>query len=61
MTPERLTQIIADHFGTKALFSQRMRVSRFTAYRWVKDPERMTLKNLERLSRLTKKKISELV
>jgi len=61
MTPERLTQIIADHFGTKALFSQRIKVSRFTAYRWVKDPERMKLKNLERLSRITKKKISELL
>jgi hypothetical protein len=38
MSPEKLNQIINDHFGTKALFSARMKVSRFTAYRWAKEP-----------------------
>jgi hypothetical protein len=61
MSPEKLHTIINDHFGTKALFSSRMKVSRFTAYRWIKEPQRMTLKDLERLSAITKKPICELL
>lgn len=61
MTTDKLNQIITDHFGTRALFSARMKVSRFTAYRWIKEPERMTLKDLERLSLITKKPICELL
>jgi hypothetical protein len=61
MTTDKLDQIINDHFGTKALFSARMKVSRFTAYRWVKEPQRMTLKDLERLSAITKTPICELL
>jgi hypothetical protein len=59
MSPEILDKLINEHFGTKALFSARMRVSRHTCYRWVKDPSRMTLKDLERLSVITKKPICE--
>jgi hypothetical protein len=61
MTTDKLDQIITEHFGTKSLFSSRMKVSRFTAYRWIKEPERMTLKDLERLSTITKKSICELL
>ena len=61
MSPEKLDQIINDHFGTKALFSARMKVSRFTAYRWAKEPERMSLKDLERLSKITKTPICDLL
>ena len=61
MTTDKLDEIITQHFGTKALFSARMKVSRFTAYRWLKEPHRMTLKDLNRLSAITKKPICELL
>jgi hypothetical protein len=61
MTPNKLDEIITEHFGTKALFSARMRVSRHTCYRWIKEPQRMTLKDLNRLSAITKKPICELL
>lgn len=61
MTTDKLHEIINEHFGTKSLFSARMKVSRFTAYRWVKEPQRMTLKDLKRLSAITKTPICELL
>lgn len=61
MTPEKLTEIVNETFGTRLEFASKMNVSRWTAYRWIDNPEKMNLKALKRLSRLTGKPLTELV
>jgi hypothetical protein len=56
----QLENIILDHFGTKTLFAERMKVTRMTAHRWVKNPNLMQLKDLKRLSDITKMSIADI-
>lgn len=61
MNASKLNQIVNEHFGTREYFSRKMKVSRWTAYRWLKNPERMDLADLRRLSTITGKPLNELV
>jgi predicted transcriptional regulator len=61
MDSTRLNAIVNEHFGTREYFSRKMKVSRWTAYRWLKNPERMGLADLRRLSTITGKPLKELV
>lgn len=61
MTPEKLTNIVNETFGTRGEFAVKMKVSRWTAYRWLDNPEKMSLKALRKLSKLSGKPLTELV
>jgi hypothetical protein len=61
MNPEKLNNLISETFGTRNEFAAKMKVSRWTAYRWLDNPERMDLKALKRLAKLTGKPLTELV
>jgi len=61
MDPNKLNALVLEHFGTREHFSRKMKVSRWTAYRWLKNPERMDLADLRRLSAITGQPLNELV
>jgi hypothetical protein len=56
----QLETIILDHFGTKTLFAERMKVTRMTAHRWVKNPNAMQLSDLKRLADITGLSIADI-
>lgn len=60
MEANKLNALVIEHFGTREYFSRKMQVSRWTAYRWLKNPERMDLADLKRLSVITGKPLNEL-
>lgn len=61
MTPDKLNNIVSETFGTRGEFALKMKVSRWTAYRWLDNPEKMSLKALKKLSRLSGKPLNELI
>lgn len=61
MTPDKLNTIVSETFGTRGEFALKMKVSRWTAYRWLDNPEKMSLKALKKLSRLSGKPLTELI
>lgn len=48
-----LEEFIVDHFGTKELAARRLKVSRFTIYRWLARPEGIQIKYIYTLAQIT--------
>lgn len=44
-----LELLIHNHYGTKDHFAQKMGVSRWTVYRWIKQPAKMPVEYLLRI------------
>jgi transposase len=56
-----LEDFIVDHFGTKELAARRLKVSRFTIYRWLARPEIIQLKHFHKLSQITQTDVHTII
>lgn len=57
----KLEEFILDEFGTRDLCAKKLRVSRWTIYRWIERPDAIQYKHLRRLSEVTNKDICSIV
>jgi len=48
-----LEEFILEHFGTKELAARRLKVSRYTIYRWLARPEGIQIKYIYTLAQIT--------
>lgn len=56
-----LETFILDHFGTKELAARRLKVARWTMYRWLKDPDSIQLRHYKRLAQITNTDVNTLI
>lgn len=56
-----LESFIVDFFGTKELAARRMKIARWTMYRWLKDPDSIQLKYYKRLAQITDSDVHTLI
>jgi len=56
-----LEDFIVDHFGTKELAARRLKVTRWTLYRWLRDPDSIQLKHFKRLAQITQTDVNILI
>lgn len=56
-----LETFILDHFGTKELAARRLKIARWTMYRWLKDPDSIQLRYYKRLSQITDTDVNTLI
>jgi DNA invertase Pin-like site-specific DNA recombinase len=56
-----LEDFILDQFGTKELAARRLKVSRFTIYRWLAHPGNIQLRYYKRLADITETNIDTLI
>ena len=56
-----LENFIVDFFGTKELAARRMKIARWTMYRWLKDPDSIQLKYYKRLAQITDSDVHTLI
>jgi hypothetical protein len=48
-----LEEFILEHFGTKELAARRLKISRYTIYRWLARPEGIQIKYIYTLAQIT--------
>jgi hypothetical protein len=56
-----LETFILDHFGTKELAARRLKIARWTMYRWLKDPDSIQLRYYKRLAQITDSDVHTLI
>jgi hypothetical protein len=56
-----LEDFILDHFGTKELAARRLKVTRWTLYRWLDQPGNIQLRYYKRLADITDTNIDTLI
>jgi hypothetical protein len=56
-----LEAFIIDYFGTKELAARRLKIARWTMYRWLKDPDSIQLKYYKRLAQITDTDVKTLI
>jgi hypothetical protein len=56
-----LEAFILDHFGTKELAARRLKIARWTMYRWLKDPDSIQLRHYKRLAQITDTDVTTLI
>lgn len=56
-----LETFILDHFGTKELAARRLKIARWTIYRWLKDPDIIQLRYYKRLAHITNTDVHTLI
>ncbi len=56
-----LETFILDHFGTKELAARRLKIARWTMYRWLKDPDIIQLRYYKRLALITETDVNTLI
>jgi hypothetical protein len=56
-----LETFILDHFGTKELAARRLKVARWSMYRWLKDPDSIQLRHYKRLAQITDTDVNTLI
>jgi hypothetical protein len=57
----RLEEHILEHFGTKESCARKMKISRWSLYRYIDKPDTMQLKHIKKLSQLTHTPICTLI
>lgn len=57
----KFEQFILDEFGTRDLCAKKLKVSRWTIYRWIERPDAIQYKHLKRLSEVTQKDLCNIV
>lgn len=58
---QNLEEFIIDYFGTKELAARRLKVSRFTLYRWLARPDSIQLRYFHRLSQISNTELNEII
>jgi hypothetical protein len=56
-----LEEFIVDYFGTKELAARRLKVSRFTIYRWMAQPDIIQLKHFHKLAQITETDVHTII
>lgn len=56
-----LEDFIVDYFGTKELAARRLKVSRYTIYRWLARPEGIQIKYIYTLAQITQTDVHSLI
>jgi len=57
----KLERFILDEFGTRDLCARKLKVSRWTIYRWIDNPQAIQFKHLKKLSEVTNKDICDIM
>jgi hypothetical protein len=56
-----LEAFILDQFGTKELAARRLKIARWTMYRWLKDPDNIQLRYYKKLAQITNTDVNTII